>query len=260
MVSGHGVRWWLVSRTAAASCRAVYPAAEAPRAGAAGLTDASAPAATHDSGCRSTFRPGWAAPPSVTIDAGTGTRSRMGCGLLRLLGPPPPATHLPACPSGPRNPAARELRAGDRAQPSGSDLSMMPICSPKRSKAGQRQPTSNRRTNTTCRNGQLGEIGDCPATSTRAPNPWRKSSLPKFNASEPHVRQSKQATPKRNTSHHSSKIISRDTNVQAMPLRNAPALIHEHPRSLPKHCPMISQPASTQDRRQRLQSRASAFA
>ena len=42
----------------------------------------------------------------------------MGGGLLRLLGPPQPATHLPAGPNGTRNPAARGLRDGDRAQPS----------------------------------------------------------------------------------------------------------------------------------------------
>ncbi len=36
--------------------------------------------------------PGWAAAPCVTIDTEPGTRSQMGCDLLLLLGPLPPAT------------------------------------------------------------------------------------------------------------------------------------------------------------------------
>ena len=59
-----------------------------------------------------------ATAPRVTTKAATGTRSRMDGGLLRLLGPPQPATHLPAGPNGTRNPAARGLRDGDRPQPS----------------------------------------------------------------------------------------------------------------------------------------------
>ena len=82
--------------------------------------------------------------PGGRLVPGPGKRSRMGCGLLRLLGPPPPATHLPARPNGPRNPAAPGLRAGDRAQRSGSGRTMMPIGSQKRRKAKQHQPTSNR--------------------------------------------------------------------------------------------------------------------
>jgi hypothetical protein len=59
-----------------------------------------------------------ATSPRVTTKTATGTRSRMDGGLLRLLGPPQPAIHLPAGPNGTRNPAARGLRDGARPQPS----------------------------------------------------------------------------------------------------------------------------------------------
>ena len=45
--------------------------------------------------------PVWAATPCVTIGTGPGHAQPDGLLLLRLLGPPPPATHPPACPSAP---------------------------------------------------------------------------------------------------------------------------------------------------------------
>jgi hypothetical protein len=100
-----------------ARSRLVLRVAEAARAGAT-LETKRLRVPWHDTAdAGRSITPG-ATSPRVTTKTATGTRSRMDGGLLRLLGPPQPATHLPAGPNGTRKPAARGLRDGDRPQPS----------------------------------------------------------------------------------------------------------------------------------------------
>ena len=63
----------------------------------------SAPAGPWCGECRPHRVTGCRPAPRAKLRAGKGTRSRPGCGLLRLLGPPPPATRPPACPARGKN-------------------------------------------------------------------------------------------------------------------------------------------------------------